>query len=395
MPKVAKQLSDRAVAAIKSEGRHAVGGIAGLHLRISAGYRGWILRVQVGDQRKDMGLGPYPAVSLLEARDKARRIHDDLRNGQVPISPKVLQRSLIASKAATEKTFYWCASEYLKTKAPEWKNAKHRQQWENTLEAYAMPHLGQLSVSVIDLPHILACLEPIWSTKNETASRLRGRIESVLDWATVRKYRSGENPARWKGHLDKVLAAPGKIQNVEHHRAIPVDDMPAFMQDLRTRAGIAAKALEFLIYTAARSGEVRGALWSEIDLSKAIWNIPASRMKAGVEHRVPLSQVALKLLADMPRIEGSNLIFPGTKGQVLSDMTMTAVMRRMKSPAVPHGFRSTFRDWAGEKTQFPRELAEHALAHTLESKVEAAYRRGDALERRREMMQEWSKFISK
>ncbi|QMV73227.1 tyrosine-type recombinase/integrase [Comamonas piscis] len=395
MPKVAKQLSDRAVAAIKTEGRHAVGGIAGLHLRISAGYRGWVLRVQVGDQRKDMGLGPYPAVSLLEARDKARKIHDDLRNGQVPISPKVRQRSLIASKAATEKTFHWCASEYLKTKAPEWKNAKHRQQWENTLEAYAMPHLGQLSVSVIDLPHILACLEPIWSTKNETASRLRGRIESVLDWATVRKYRSGENPARWKGHLDKVLAAPGKIQNVEHHRAIPVDDMPTFMQDLRTRAGIAAKALEFLIYTAARSGEVRGALWSEIDLNKAIWTIPASRMKAGVEHRVPLSQVALKLLADMPRIEGSNLIFPGTKGQVLSDMTMTAVMRRMESPAVPHGFRSTFRDWVGEKTQFPRELAEHALAHTLESKVEAAYRRGDALERRREMMQEWSKFISK
>lgn len=393
MPKVAKQLSDRAVAAIKTEGRHAVGGVAGLHLRISAGYRGWILRVQVGDQRKDMGLGAYPAVSLQEAREKARLIHDDLRNGLAPVSPKVQQRSLIASKAATEKSFRWCAEEYLKTKSSEWKNAKHRQQWENTLDAYAMPHLGQVSVSVIDLPHILACLEPIWSTKNETASRLRGRIESVLDWATVRKYRSGENPARWKGHLDKVLAAPGKIQKVEHHRAIQVDDMPSFMQDLRTRAGIAARALEFLIYTAARSGEVRGAQWSEIDLNKAVWTIPAQRMKAGVEHRVPLAQAALNLLADMPRIDGGSLIFPGTKGQPLSDMTMTAVMRRMKASAVPHGFRSTFRDWAGEKSNFPRELAEHALAHTLESKVEAAYRRGDALEKRRQMMQEWAHFV--
>lgn len=394
MPKVAKQLSDRAVAAIKTEGRHAVGGVAGLHLRVSTGYRGWILRVKVGDQRKDMGLGAYPAVSLQEAREKARKIHDDLKNGLVPVSPKVQQRSLIASCASIEKTFHWCASEYLKTKAPEWKNAKHRQQWENTLEAYAMPHLGQLSVSIIDLPHILACLEPIWSRKNETASRLRGRIESVLDWATVRKYRSGENPARWKGHLDKVLAAPGKIQKVEHHRAIKVDDMPSFMQDLRTRAGIAPRALEFLIYTAARSGEVRGALWSEIDLNKAVWTIPAQRMKAGAEHRVPLSQTALKLLIDMPRVGGNNLIFPGTKGQPLSDMTMTAVMRRMKVAAVPHGFRSTFRDWAGEKTNYSRELAEQALAHTLESKVEAAYRRGDALERRREMMQEWTKYIT-
>ncbi|MGE8445879.1 tyrosine-type recombinase/integrase [Comamonas sediminis] len=393
MPKVAKQLSDRAVAAIKTEGRHAVGGVAGLHLRISVGSRGWILRVKVGDQRKDMGLGTYPAVSLLEARDKARKIHDELRNGHVPVSPKVQQRSLIASQAATEKTFRWCADEYLRTKASEWKNAKHRQQWENTLDTYAMPHLGQVSVSIIDLPHILACLEPIWSTKNETASRLRGRIESVLDWATVRKYRSGENPARWKGHLDKVLAAPGKIQKVEHHRAVPVDDMPSFMQDLRTRAGIAARALEFLIYTAARSGEVRGAQWSEIDLNKAVWTIPAQRMKAGVEHRVPLAQAALNLLTHMPRIDGGSLIFPGTKGQPLSDMTITAVMRRMKASAVPHGFRSTFRDWAGEKSNFPRELAEHALAHTLESKVEAAYRRGDALEKRRHMMQEWAHFV--
>ena len=393
MPKVAKQLSDRAVAALKTIGRHAVGGVPGLHLLVSAGYRSWILRIQVGEQRKDMGLGPYPAVSLLEARERARKIHDDLRDGLIPVSPRRQQRSVLVAKAATEKTFHWCTEEYLKAKSSEWKNAKHRQQWENTLNAYAMPHLGHLSVSLIDLPHVLACLEPIWSSKNETASRLRGRIETVLDWAAVRKYRSGDNPARWKGHLDKILAAPSKVQKVEHHRAITVDDMPFFMQDLRTRAGIAPRALEFLIYTAARSGEVRGAVWSELDLNKAVWTIPAQRMKAGVEHRVPLSKAALMLVADMPHVEGSNLIFPGTKGQPLSDMTLTAVMRRMKAAAVPHGFRSTFRDWVGEKTSFPRELAEQALAHSLESKVEAAYRRGDALEKRREMMEAWMKFI--
>ena len=393
MPKVAKQLSDRAVAALKTIGRHAVGGVPGLHLLVSAGYRSWILRIQVGDQRKDMGLGPYPAVSLLEARDKARKIHDDLRSGLIPVSPRRQQRSALVAKAATEKTFRWCAEEYLKAKSSEWKNAKHRQQWENTLHAYAMPHFGHLAVSLIDLPHVLACLEPIWSNKNETASRLRGRIESILDWAAVRKYRSGDNPARWKGHLDKVLPAPSKIQKVEHHRAIPIDGMPVFMQELRAQPGVGARALEFLILTATRSGEVRGTTWAEIDLTEAVWTIPAERMKAGAEHRVPLSLQAIKILKELPRLAGTQLLFPGTKGQVLSDMTMTAVMRRMKADAVPHGFRSTFRDWAGEKTNYPRELAEQALAHTLESKVEAAYRRGDALEKRRQMMQEWANFI--
>ena len=393
MPKVAKQLSDRSVAALKTIGRHAVGGVPGLHLLVSAGYRSWILRIQVGEQRKDMGLGPYPAVSLQEARDKARKIHDDLRSGLIPVSPRQQQRRILSAKAATDKTFRWCAEEYLKAKSSEWKNAKHRQQWENTLEAYAMPRLGHLAVSLIDLSHVLACLEPIWTSKNETASRLRGRIETVLDWAAVRKYRSGDNPARWKGHLDKLLAAPSKIQKVEHHPAIPVDDMSAFVRDLRVRSGVGARALEFLILTAARSGEVRGAAWEEIDLDKAIWTVPARRMKAGREHRVPLSTEALKLLKELPRLAGSELVFPGTRGQELSVMTLPEVMRRMKADAVPHGFRSTFRDWAGEKTNFPRELAEQALAHTLENKVEAAYRRGDALEKRRQMMQEWAQFV--
>ena len=393
MPKVAKQLSDRSVAALKTIGRHAVGGVPGLHLLVSAGYRSWILRIQVGEQRKDIGLGSYPTISLLEARDRARKIHDDLRSGLIPVSPRKQQRNVLIAAAATEKTFEWCAEEYFKAKSSEWRNAKHRQQWENSLKTFAMPYLGHLAVSLIDLPHVLACLEPIWANKNATASRLRGRIETVLDWAAVRRYRSGENPARWKGHLDKILPAPSKIQKVEHHPAILIEDMPAFMLDLRTQAGIGARALELLILTATRSGEVRGATWSEIDLDKAIWTIPAERMKAGSVHRIPLYAEAIKLLKELPRLAGTELLFPGSKGQELFDTAMTYVMRRMKVTAVPHGFRSTFRDWAGEKTNYPRELAEQALAHTLENKVEAAYRRGDALEKRRQMMQEWALFI--
>lgn len=393
MPKIAKQLAERTVAALKTDGRYAVGGIAGLHLRISAGHRGWILRVLVGDKRKDIGLGAYPLISLAQARERAWKIHEAIREGRDPVAPRKLQRQALISQAAVEKTFQWCADEFLKAKSSEWKNAKHRQQWENTLETYAIPHLGHLAVSQLDLPHILACLEPIWHTKNETASRLRGRIESILDWATVRKYRSGDNPARWKGHLDKVLPAPSKIQKVEHHRAIPVADMSDFLSMLRARVGIAARALEFVIFTAARSGEARGATWSEIDMKAAIWIVPAERMKAGVEHRVPLSLEALQLLQTLPRIDHSKLLFPGSKGQPLSDMSMTAVMRRMEVDAVPHGFRSTFRDWVGEQTNYPRELAEQALAHTIENKVEAAYRRGDGLEKRRQMMQDWASHI--
>lgn len=393
MPKIAKQLSDRAVAAIKAEGRYAVGGVPGLHLRVSAGHRGWILRVKVGEQRRDIGLGAYPTTSLSEAREKARAIHDQMRSGNAPISPRRQMQKSLALKTAADRQFRWCAEEYVRLKSVEWRNPKHRQQWENTLQTYAMPHLGDLVVSEIDLPHVLACLEPIWTNKNETASRLRGRIEVILDWATVRKYRQGENPARWKGHLDTVLAAPSKVQKVKHHRAVAVTQMRTFIHELRAREGLAARALEFLILTAARSGEVRGARWVEIDAGNKVWTVPAERMKAGQEHRVPLSEEALQLLQKMPRFDESELIFPGCNGQLMSVMTMTALMRRMRIDAVPHGFRSTFRDWVGEMTNYPRELAEQALAHTLESRVEAAYRRGDALEKRRLMMQEWASYI--
>ena len=257
---------------------------------------------------------------------------------------------------------------------------------------YAYPHFGNLLVKDIVQEHVLKALEPIWKTKTETATRLRGRIESILDWATVRKYRTGDNPARWKGHLDKLLPAPGKIQKVEHHKALPASQMPAFIKDLRTREGLAARALEFAILCASRSGEVRGAQWAEIDMGQAIWVIPAERMKAGKEHRVPLSVQALQLLKSIPKSEAGDWVFTSATGKPLSDMALTTVLRRMKVDAVPHGFRSTFRDWAGEITNHPRDVAEQALAHTLENKVEAAYRRGDALEKRRFMMQEWADY---
>ncbi|EJL72220.1 Integrase [Variovorax sp. CF313] len=394
MPKLAPELSARAVAAIKSEGRHAVGGAPGLHLRISAGHRGWVLRIMVGEQRRDFGLGPFPEVGLAEAREKAREMHKLVGQGLDPLITKRAQRGALLARQAAEKNFDWCTTEFIKSKSDEWKNPKHRQQWENTLKAYASPHLGHLLVQDIDLQHVLLCLEPIWKTKNETASRLRGRIESVLDWATVRKYRAGENPARWKGHLDKVLAAPMKIQKVQHHRAVPIDGMWSFMTDLRQRAGVAARALEFTILTAARSGEIRGATWGELDLEAKIWTIPAERMKAGREHRIPLCKAAMSLLEELPKGAPTELVFPGTKDKALSDMSLTAVMRRMSADAVPHGFRSTFRDWVGDRTSYPRDLAEMALAHIIESKTEGAYRRGDAIERRREMMDAWAQFIA-
>ena len=351
------------------------------------------MRIMVGEQRRDLGLGSFPEIGLAEAREKARQMHKLVREGVDPLSTKRAQRSVLVARRAAEKNFDWCVNEFLQSKSDEWKNAKHRQQWENTLKAYASPHLGRLLVQDIDLQHVLLCLEPIWKTKNETASRLRGRIEAVLDWAAVRKYRTGENPARWKGHLDKVLAAPMKIQKVQHHRAVPIDTMVEFMVALRGRDGLAGRALEFTILTAARSGEVRGATWQEIDLGSEVWTVPGERMKAGRQHRVPLSPAAVDLLRRLPRIGAGNLIFPGMKDQPLSDMSLTAVMRRMKVDAVPHGFRSTFRDWAGDRTDYPRDLAELALAHILENKTEQAYRRGDALERRRDMMTAWAEFI--
>ncbi len=276
----------------------------------------------------------------------------------------------------------------------EWKNIKHGDQWRNTLATYAYPVIGSLIVSSVEQDHILRILEPIWTTKTETASRLRGRIENILDYATVCRYRKGDNPARWRGHLDKLLAKPSKVAKVKHHAALPYAETSVFMADLRLQAGMGARTLEFAILTAARSGEVRGATWAEVDMEQAVWNIPVERMKADREHRIPLSDAALGLLRLLPRIDGSELLFPNTKGTVLSDMTLTAVLRRMGRQITVHGFRSTFRDWAGETTAYPREVIEHALAHLLKDKAEAAYARGTLFDKRRRLMADWAKYCS-
>ena len=377
MARKAKELSALEVGRLTSPGHHAVGGVAGLYLYVvDSGARSWVLRTTVGSKRRHMGLGGFPEVPLAKAKEKARAAKEQITQGIDPIAQRIAIASNLKAQQATEITFEKAAQAYIEAHGESWKSPKHRAQWSATLMTYAYPHFGSLLVKDVVQEHVLKALEPIWKTKTETATRLRGRIESILDWATVRKYRTGDNPARWKGHLDKLLPAPGKIQKVEHHKALPASQMPAFIKDLRTREGLAARALEFAILCASRSGEVRGAQWAEIDMDQAIWVIPAERMKAGKEHRVPLSTQTLKLLKSIPKSEAGDWVFTSSTGKPLSDMALTTVLRRMKVDAVPHGFRSTFRDWAGEMTNHPRDVAEQALAHTLENKVEAAYRRG-------------------
>ena len=393
MPKKAKELSALEVQRIRTAGLHAVGVVAGLHLQVvPSGARSWVLRVVVGGKRRDMGLGGYPDVTLAGAREKARAAREAIVQGIDPIAARVAARSALAAVRGAAITFKEAAEHFVDAKSGEWKNAKHRQQWSNTLAAYAVPVIGSMQVRDIGLPHIIKILDPIWTAKTETASRVRARLESVLDWATVRGYRHGDNPARWKGHLDKILAKPGKVAKVEHHLALPLDQVTPFMRALQQRHGIAARALEVLILTATRSGEVRAARWDEFDLDAGLWTIPAERMKAGREHRVPLPARVLAILNALPRLVGVELVFPAPRGGVLSDMSLTAVTRRMGVAAVPHGFRSTFRDWAAERTDYPSEMAEMALAHAINNKVEAAYRRGDLFEKRRRMMEDWAHF---
>lgn len=396
MPKLARELGALAVSKMTDPGLHFVGGVAGLALQVTpGGARAWTLRASIGGRRRDMGLGAYPGVTLAAAREKAREARELIRQGLDPIDRQRAARSALRAAVASAQTFRDTAISYMATHEAGWKNPKHAQQWRNTLEAYAYPVLGDLLVRDVQKEHVLAVLRPIWNTKTETAARLRGRMELVLSYAMQAGYRpEGLNPARWKGGLDKLLPAPGKVAKTEHHAALPVTDMGGFMSRLRQAAGTGARALEFAILTAARSGEVRGATWSEVDLEAKVWTIPAARMKAGVEHRVPLSPIAVELLRALPQMPETALVFPAARGGQLSDMTLSAVLRRMEVPAVPHGFRSTFRDWAAERTNYPREAAEMALAHTIESKVEAAYRRGDLFEKRRAMMAEWAAFLA-
>lgn len=365
-------------------GRHGDG--RGLFLYVKpTGARSWVLRYQVQGRRRDLGLGPYPDVTLAMARERAAKARRLIAEGQDPIAKK---------QQAKPKTFREAALELIESKRPGWKNAKHAAQWTSTLEAYVFPTIGAVQIAKIETADVMSTLTPIWATKPETANRVRQRIEAVIDYASALGIRSGDNPARWRGHLDHLLPKPKKVRAVKHHPALPHAQIADFMGDLAQREGVAARALAFTILTGARSGETRGMTWSEVDLDAKVWTIPAERMKAAKEHRVPLTDEALALLGQ--RAEGTPddaLIFgsEAKPGKPISDMSMTAVLRRMdRADITVHGFRSTFRDWAGETTGFPREVIEAALAHGIKDKAEAAYARSDLFDKRRKLMEAWA-----
>jgi len=377
----------------------------GLYLQISKwGTKSWIYRYMVNGRAHKLGLGPIYTVSLSEAREAALDARSGLRRGIDPIVERKAALGRLRLATAKAMTFKECAEAYIEANRAGWKNAKHATQWFSTFNETrrgkrvypaATAVINDLPVDAIDTGLVIKTLEPIWATTTETASRIRGRIELVLDWAKVRGYRDGENPARWRGHLDKILPARAKVQRVEHHAALAYEDLPAFMAELRARQGVSARALEFTILTAARAGEVVGARWAELDLARKVWIVPGSRMKSGKEHSVPLSDRVLAILADLPR--DGECVFPGGRaGRPVATTTMLAMLQGMRGKtATTHGFRSSFRDWAGNETNFPRELAEQALAHVIGDKAEQAYRRGDALERRRRLMDAWAGFCER
>jgi integrase len=381
----------------KRPGIYGDGG--GLYLRVTGeGAKNWVFRFMLNGRARWMGMGPLHTVSLAEARKRAGEHRLRRHDGIDPIDARRAERLKAQLEAAKAITFKECAESYIKVHRAGWRNAKHAAQWEATLATYADPIIGKHSVQVIDTGLVRKVLEPIWATKPETAGRVRGRIEAVLDFAKVCGYRTGENPARWKGHLEKSLPARAKVRKVEHHAALPFAELPGFLAALREQEGIAARALEFTILTAARTGETILARWDEIDLLDKVWIVPAGRMKAGREHRVPLSARALAILEEMQacRSADEGFVFPGGKsGKPLSNMAFLMLLRRMnRGDLTAHGFRSTFRDWVAERTNFPAELAEMALAHAVESKVEAAYRRGDMFEKRRRLMDAWATFCT-
>lgn len=395
MPKKAKELAAVEVKRLTETGLYAVGGVAGLNLRVyDTGARCWVLRTRKSGKRRDYGLGGFPDVTLAQARERARETLDKIRKGECPITERRAREAADKVADAKRLTFEQAARQYHETKSDEFRNAKHKADWIRTLERHAFATIGGLPVADVDLPHVLKVLEPIWKNKTETATRVRQRIESVLSWATVREYRSGENPARWKGNLSEVLSSPKKIKTVTHHRALPWQQVPEFMKALRKREGMGARALEFIILTAARSGEVRGMTWAEIDLNARVWTVPGERIKAGKTHRVPLSDDAVRLLEKLPRFEGSEYVFPAPRGGMLSDMSISAVTKRMAVDAVPHGFRSSFKDWCRSCTAYADEVSELALAHVNSDATRAAYARDELLPQRARLMTDWARYIN-
>ncbi|MCP5346214.1 MAG: tyrosine-type recombinase/integrase [Gammaproteobacteria bacterium] len=416
MPKVAKELKPLQVSRLLEPGWHAVGGVPGLLLQIreAASSRGqisrsWILRVRVGSVRQHIGLGPYPEVSLAAARQKARSIREDVRNGIDPLQHRKDIKARLVAERAKRKTFEECAEAYMDAHSSDYRNDKHRKQWASTLRTYAYPVIGSMVVADIAMHDVLNVLlqdtkkngsiGQLWYTKTETAKRLLARIKTVLDYAAVRGFREGPNPALWMGNLSTQLPSPSGVQHHNHQPAVPYSQVYEFLQYLRRKDGITAKALEFLILTAVRSGNVRSALWSEISFTDMVWTIPAEKTKTRKLHRVPLSRQAIELLKSLPKIAGSDLVFPSPTNKPLTDMALSTLMRRMYesgellAKAVPHGFRSSFRDWAAERTNYPDEIRKAASGHKVGDKVQEAYQRSDLLEKRRRLMQDWAEFV--
>ena len=364
------------------------------------GNKSWVLRYQLNKRRREMGLGGYPDVSLKKARIDAATQRGMLLESKDPLRAR---QEAINARQQTEReevrrayTFTTAADDYIRAHRAGWKNDKHAQQWENTLETYAAPTIGQLPLDDITTDHVLRVLQPIWYEKPETASRVRNRIELVLDAAKARGLRQGENPARWRGHLDKLLPARLKVRARKHHTALPYTDLPAFMPLLEQSSEYSYQAARVTILSALRTSEVLGARWDEIDLKANVWTVPATRMKAGKEHRVPIAAPLARIFSALPRVEGNPHVFPGMKkGTHLSNTAMLMTLRRIgRGDLTMHGFRSTFRDWAGECTPHPRDVCEQALAHSLGNSVEAAYRRGDLFEKRRALMNDWAQYAT-
>jgi integrase len=389
------RLSAAKVASETKVGLHPDG--MGLYLQIAkGGSKSWIFRYMLAGRARKMGLGSANTVSLKLAREKAQEARLKLLDADDPIDTRKAVRLEKLASSVSAMTFREAAEKYIAAHRSGWKNIKHASQWDATLKAYVYPHFGNLSVAAVDVGLVLKALEPIWTEKPETATRVRGRIESILDWAAARKLRSGENPARWKGHLDKLLPARSKVAKVVHHPALPYREIGDFMAKLRAMDGVSPRALEFAILTATRTGETVNAHRSEIGFAAKMWTIPGERMKAGKEHRIPLSDRALEILDGLPADEGESFLFIGDKkGKPLSNMALLMTLRRMgREDLTTHGFRSSFRDWAAEQTAYPNELVEMALAHTVSDKTEAAYRRGDMVEKRARLMRDWAEYCS-
>ncbi len=394
MPRIAKRLTTVKVNALRKPGLFADGD--GLYLQITpTGSKSWVFRYKSNGRARDMGLGPISAVNLAQARERAAECRQQRSAGKDPIEQR--KSATVAARAAVAQrtTFREAAEQMLAAHEPGWRHPKHRQQWRNSLANYVYPVIGGISVAAVDKALVLKILEPLWRTKPETATRVRGRIERVLDAAKARGQRDGENPARWRGHLDAVLPRRSKVQTVKHHPALPYKELPAFMSELRERQGLTPRALEFTVLTVARTGEVIGARWEEIDFEEQTWTVPARRMKGGKAHTMPLSRRAAEILHELKHIQMGDFVFPGVKrGKSLSAMAMLMAVHQLRPGVTTHGFRSTFKDWAVEQTSFPNFLTEAALAHVVADKVEAAYRRSDLLERRRELMEAWDRFCN-